>query len=84
MAGRAERERFVFAFTSHGFGHLSRTLRVLDAFLTRYPDVDATGQGQNDYTYDGANAIMAVAPALVDGDLAHSETEKRNQKHQIL
>ncbi len=42
MAGRAERERFVFAFTSHGFGHLSRTLRVLDAFLTRYPDVDAT------------------------------------------
>ena len=49
-----------------------------------HPDVDATGQGQNVYTYDMANARQAAAVGLMAGDLAHSETEKRNQKHQIL
>jgi len=42
MERDSERRHIAFSFTSHGFGHLSRTLRVLDAFLELHPCVDVT------------------------------------------
>jgi hypothetical protein len=41
-----DRPHVVFAVTSHGLGHLSRTLRVAAEFLQIYPGVNATISGR--------------------------------------
>jgi len=36
-----QRQRFLFAITSHGFGHMTRTLEIAREFVALFPEVEA-------------------------------------------